>query len=66
MFSTRFTVDMVSGPDNREFHQTWTGNMQHTEGPTTKYKKAQNSWIKVTWTPDTAKLNMPQGITEDV
>ena len=57
-----FTVDIVSAPNNRIFHQTWTNNMLHTEGPQVQYKKAAKSWIKITWKPDLEKLSMRDGI----
>lgn len=62
MFSMEFTVDIVSAPNNRIFHQTWTNNMLHTEGPQVQYKKAAKSWIKITWKPDLEKLSMQDGI----
>lgn len=53
-WSTKFTIDHHDG--KHHFVQTWTNNLEHTDGPTVKANRRKGTYTKVSFIPDYARL----------
>lgn len=67
IFSDEFTVETVDAERQLKFIQTYTENMYKKTTPQiTKTKKSEKSYTKITFKPDYKRLNMPNGLSDDV
>ena len=56
IFSTKFVIE--TGDGSREYHQTFTDNMNSKEEPSIKSAKLKSGWTCVTFFPDLVKFGM--------
>lgn len=53
-WSTKFTIEHHDG--KHHFTQTWTDNLEHTDGPTVRANKRKGTYTKVSFVPDYRRL----------
>lgn len=59
VLSKEFTVEGVDPEHKLKLVQTWTNNMNNTNGPIVTKSNAVNGYTKVTWKPDLKWFGMP-------
>lgn len=71
IFSTKFVVECLDSHRGVKFTQVWRNNMRIAEKPTvvnvtSATERKKGDYTKITFRPDFDKLNMPNGLDDDV
>jgi DNA topoisomerase II len=64
IYSTKFTVETADSKSKKKYKQTWTDNMSKMGKATITDQKGED-YTKVTFYPDFARFNMPDGMDDD-
>lgn len=65
VFSTDFTVECQDSTNGKRYKQSWHKNMSIMDKAKITSNKTSD-FVRVTFTPDYARFNMPNGIDEDL
>jgi DNA topoisomerase-2 len=64
IYSTKFTIETADSKQKKRYKQTWTDNMSKMGKATITDQKGED-YTKVTFYPDFARFNMPEGMDDD-
>lgn len=64
IYSTKFTVETADSKSKKRYKQTWTENMSKMGKAVVTDQKGED-YTKVTFYPDFARFNMPDGMDDD-
>ncbi|KAI2622244.1 type II DNA topoisomerase [Hypomontagnella submonticulosa] len=65
VFSTEFILECQDSKNGKRYKQTWRDNMSKMEKAKITSSKS-NDFVRVSFKPDWAKFNMPDGIDDDL
>ena len=65
IFSTKFEVEVGDANNKKKFYQSWENNMSVANKHKVTSYKAKSSYVKITFYPDTEKLNLKKGLSDD-
>ena len=64
IYSTKFTVETADSKSKKKYKQTWKDNMSKMDKASITDQKGED-YTKVTFYPDFARFNMPDGMDDD-
>lgn len=65
IFSKKFEVEVGDANNQKKFYQSWEDNMSVANKHKVTSYKSKSSYVKITFYPDTEKLNLKKGLNDD-